>query len=1211
MAALLRMFRNADHPAFAAVTLVLPPGRSDREALAALRSAFTSGWAQWAGSELAPEQLDLAFRAIRCAVSPSLEASSIVKIVQGAPPQSAFIVVEAAKYRASGVDVRQFNPPLPEDTWVSHLDAATQLIHSVADISRAYVVLDVGQFLPERPENRDLLQKTRDGLLGFAEVEANSLSKAAQFEQWRSTAEEGRIGPVLADIDRQDLRPITKVLLKAQILKIVGALPIAKALLEADPDLFEETHGEVALRAAILAEEVDAGRMSAVLLNRSISELHDLKHIESALHLADRLSDRDAAAAAASSLSSLFPSSSVLRAYRALALVRDRRFREAADVFRQGGAEDQRLAEFYGLLADLIGSGAELDGDRVLDELRSRFPEARNDALRIVAESLEVRGRRVEAIDSLLSDSDGDRRSLGLAFSMIERGRLVLDIAIDDGLVLRALGVAVSRLASDPLDGASRLALMRILSPEVLGTIAAPMMAKLLIDRTAAGVRIRQRPKVEDRIPACSPDKLEGIMRLGLTLMGAQGGAILGKFIYPRERLTETPEAVLLGLARLVEYMGERILEDADVRTIDLCLLMAASIAPLGSEPDEDLVIMRLAAGRLAIAGRVQRARDLVEQTLVSGRGSPHRRRLAWFAFADTYARLGNGLESMIGLACAFSADDEATWDEIFYEILLLLRILRDVGLLTLARPLIATARRALQEMGASVRYGDRIDTVELQLDFADYDREESVQPDRLRRLIERSEANLRRVLASKDEAEPATILFANIMRLAEQQGVEISASARQTMQQARVEAGPGMAVLFDALGSTNPSLGHVVALAARLEKARYGEDAGYDMGMLVVAARRLLEAEGPRDDMAAFYGIEVLADQTARPADGGPVASALDGAGAPAAAAMKISGEGLAVVGLGRTDAGLVRAVAIDGDLVGACLEPEDVFANDRLAEWEASYPYGYRDVEAFNEFYTSTEGIGVSEMPERAVVIASADLQGFPPNLLRIGPDLAGKERRLAASPSLGWLRASRRSKWKGDGRISAWIPDAIPEEGLPTLAVLASRLAGTFADHGVTLSSGFEPPAGIKGSDMMIVAAHGGVAEDKRFFRVVTDDVDLALASSTISGALEQIGVVVLFVCSGGRLDKHPGASAMVGLARRLLDNGCRAVVAPPWPLRTNVPPYWLPTFLDRWSRSAAVIDACFDANCAVRKVLGDDPATDLAMTVYGDPLTSRSL
>lgn len=1210
-AAVLRMFRSEDRPAFAKIIVVLPPGNDGPSSVAELRADFAEGWRRCTGKALSPEGLERAFGVVHCTVCETLEAAAVEEIVRRGEGECAYIVAGAASYRTADAVTPAHGSALPEDFWVGHLLALTSLLKQAAQASLAYVALDAGEVLPDRTENRELLHGTPDGLLAVGREKPEGPELARQFEQWRTTAQAGRVGPVLADIDRQKLPDRNKMLLKAQILQHVGALPTAKAMLEADPGLVDGLEREAALRAAILAEQVDADAIAAALLEKSIVGLRDLEYLEAALQLGDRLDDRAAVTAAAGALSSLFPGSSSLRAHRAKALVRERRFREAADLFRQGDEQSRQAADFYALVADRTEGVDQFDVDGLIAELELRFPNAKSDAARTVAELLEARGRRREAIHLLIPDegAPADRGLVRSSFAMIERGRLVFDPTVDDDLVLDVLRAAIGWLASRPLEGEVRLGLLRILSPEILGSIAVPMMAKLLIDQAATGVRIRQRPKVDDRPPPCDPEKLGHIMRVGLTALNAGGGAVLGKFAYPANLLTEDPEAVVLGFARLIEHMGGRVLDDGDVRTIEACLMMACAIAPLGSEPDDDLVLIRLAAGRLAFGGRVQRARDMAEQALVSGGGSPHRRRLSWFAFADAYARLGNGLESMIGMACALAADDEATWDQIFYETLLLLRILRDIGLLTLARPLIAPARRALTEMGVGVRYADRIDTVELQLDFADFDRKGGA-PEQLNELLERSVANLRRVVASNDEAEPAVILLANIIRLAGRRGIEIAPGVVKVMQEALETTGPGVAVLFDALGAKDPTAGQVSAFAARLESARHGYDTGYDIGMLVVAARRMLALEGAREAGTAFYGIEILADRTIDlPGQSSPSGS-FDDPRAPAEAAREISREGLAVVGLGNTDDGLVRVVAAAGELAASSLEPQQVFSEARLLAWQADYPHAYRDVEAFNEFYVSTDGIGVSELPERAVVIASADLQGFPPNLLRIGPHLAGRDRRLAAAPSLSWLQASRRTPRNGDGRISAWIPDAQPEEGLPTLAILADRLAETFAAHGVVLSSGFEPPAALKGSDMMIVAAHGGVAEDKRFFRVVTDDVDLALASSTISGALEDIGVVVLFVCSGGRLDKHPGASATVGLVRRLLDNGCRAVVAPPWPLRTNVPPYWLPTFLDRWSASAAVIDACFDANCAVRAALGDDPATDLAMTVYGDPLTCRS-
>ena len=94
------------------------------------------------------------------------------------------------------------------------------------------------------------------------------------------------------------------------------------------------------------------------------------------------------------------------------------------------------------------------------------------------------------------------------------------------------------------------------------------------------------------------------------------------------------------------------------------------------------------------------------------------------------------------------------------------------------------------------------------------------------------------------------------------------------------------------------------------------------------------------------------------------------------------------------------------------------------------------------------------------------------------------------------------------------------------------------------------------------MAIVAAHGGLVRNDRFFRAVMDDAAVAIASSTLSGALANIGVIVLFVCSGGRLDKHPGASTTIGLVKRLLDEGCSAVIRRRGRSMSTCLPTWLP-------------------------------------------------
>lgn len=1210
---IFRGLSDGDGPAFTHIVVVLPPNSDVDLETVAIRGSFSESLSRRLKDPLTPRQIDQAFRNVRVVSAVKLEGVALGDLVAAALPKTGFVIADVALYRAENVEVPSYRPSLPEDLWAPHLHAVVALVEEGCEASKSYVVLDAGKDMVTRPENRDLILTIKGAVTNAERQGSSSLDLALQHEDWRRSAEQGRLDPVLREIDSLDASDQRKTILKAQMFKFAGAFEAARTTLEAGRQHLDGIDPDVALQVAILAEDVDADEVASILLQKAIPELRSLEFLGAGLELADRLGDRVAAAAAEAALSASFPASEALLIHRAKLLVRTRQFREAAKIFREVGPNESDTADFYELLAGALSYETPGDVSATIESFAPRFPARRSNLINFFAQDLEARGHRAIGIGLLLGESGSSsapkRILVRTALSMVERGRLMLDQTIDEKVVRDVLATAIEYLALHPSDADMRVNLIRVVSPEVLGSIGLPTVAKILLD--IAGVRdgIRPSRRIDDREKACPPERLAAVMRHGFDAM-AQGGAVMGHFRFPEDALTDPPAAIVRGFAEMIEHMGSRAIDDGDVRAIEACLMMATAIAPLGDEPNEDLVVLRLTAGRLAFTGRMQRARDLAEQGLRMAGDSPHRRRLAWFAFADIYARAGNLIEALVAAAVTLSADSEATWDQIWYESLLLLRLFRDLGILALARPLLEPARLALREMGAENRYADRLDTVELQLDHLEYTGATTAAPAALLDLADRASKNLERVLDSGDEPAPATILLANIQRTANLQNVDLPATAKDVLARALSSAGGGMRALLDAVGSEDPAIGQVVSLAKRLESPRFAENAGYDVRTLVVAARRLLNAGGVIEPATAVYAVEAMSDQAAKLPTGAASDRLLDDPDGPAAAAREISAEGLAVVVLGLAEDGLVRVVAVGRELGPAVVEPSTVFSSSHLADWKKTYPYAYSATLGFNEFFTSTDNIGVSELPERAVLVTGVGLQGFPADLLRVGPDLAGRDRRLATAPSLAWLVASRRLRFKGDGRIAAWIPDAEPEEGLPTLAILSERLRDTFERHEVVLSNGTEPPLGLEGADVVIVAAHGGVAEDKRYFRVVTDDVDLALASSTVSGALGGVGVVILFVCSGGRLDQHPGASTTVGLAKRLLDNGCRAVVAPPWPLQTNVPPRWLPAFLESWSAGAAVIDACFDANVAVRNELGDNPATDLAMAVYGDPLVCSS-
>ena len=286
---------------------------------------------------------------------------------------------------------------------------------------------------------------------------------------------------------------------------------------------------------------------------------------------------------------------------------------------------------------------------------------------------------------------------------------------------------------------------------------------------------------------------------------------------------------------------------------------------------------------------------------------------------------------------------------------------------------------------------------------------------------------------------------------------------------------------------------------------------------------------------------------------------------------------------------------------------EASDVILEERMKRWAADFPYAYGiDESTANLFYTTTADLRISELPEGPVVIAAdASFQAFPPNLLFVDGQFAGRARPMGATPSLAWLGQAHEAEFCSDGRFCAWISTA-PGGDSQILPMIAERLQPTFDAHGFTVDNSAVLPKAFAGATLAVVPAHGGVHPEGCYFQVVSDEGALRVTAADLANALRNIGVVVLFVCSGGRADKHPAANTTLGLAKQIVDWGCSAVIASPWPLDARVPSHWLPTFLDHWTKGETLMDANFAANRVVDAAFARDPARGLAMTIYGNPL-----
>ncbi|WP_217636307.1 CHAT domain-containing protein [Variovorax sp. OV700] len=288
-------------------------------------------------------------------------------------------------------------------------------------------------------------------------------------------------------------------------------------------------------------------------------------------------------------------------------------------------------------------------------------------------------------------------------------------------------------------------------------------------------------------------------------------------------------------------------------------------------------------------------------------------------------------------------------------------------------------------------------------------------------------------------------------------------------------------------------------------------------------------------------------------------------------------------------------------------------------MLAWLEDYPrnYGYIDAaQGNNDFFTTMEKLDVRlPAPDSLVVVAEPLLQQLTINLVPIEPQdggfsyFLGTQTAVGMVPSLTWLSMTRARERKGNHAYKAWISAQDDPQEAGALNVALARLGGAFEEFGFTVDTGRRLPRDMTDAGLAVVTAHGGLMAEGRYIHSIRDEGTLVEAPSALATALAGIEVVILFVCSGGRIDKHPWDNRTVGLPKQLLEKGARAVIASPWPLDVKVTYRWLGPFLRNWETGSTILQATKKANEAVAQALGDGPQYSLAMTVYGDVLLTK--
>jgi hypothetical protein len=1228
IAEVVAILAAAAHPSgalvFSEIIVVQPPGSATADGRKQiLFRHLDDAVVRFRGRSLEAAELASLSNRVRIAVSPDLQIASVFSIIEAAKHHAGVIVEQAGLYRG-GVPGHSGARPglgLPEDSWVPHFAGLCEAAVAAAKVSKSYVALDANKDWPVKDANRERLLAI-DGMavLAGSDPEGSETILARHLESWAEGIERGVIGPILEEIDAlPDALSAIRPLLKLQVMHKARLYPMVEQTLRTEAGLGGNLAPVTALQVAGMAADAGAPDIALGLLQKiRFDELH-IEAVETALNLAKRVGETDTIQKCEEFLRERHPTSFALLHHRGDALLNAGNFIGLSELLANSPAEGDRLLQgFYEALGKGL-AGPDPDYLVLARSVVAAHPQQAVRARMFIAKEAIRAGRFGEALSVAieLAESDITLGVVDTLLTALEAALLIPDkdneVGLDAELLDASVSVVIRYLASHPAEGRVRVRLVDMLSAESMGLRGVALLVSSAVRLASAPLVLREIGTLDTWTTAPPADDLAAFLRVALPWLQSASPVFVGRVDIPKELLTLDADKLVAGFHNLLEYY-EALDTPADEATVKNVLAVGMAVARHGSRPDADLSLVRVLAVRLALASRFQVARDYAEHALQVAGESRARSRLAWLCYGDVYQRTGNTIDALIGALCCLSADDRATPDQVFYESILLYRLMRDVRMVDVGLSFLDGARKALESFGAEDRYVHRIQTLELQARFMQARQDPARTRELLEGLLPDLVRNAHAVLAQGDEPAPAATNLGEALRAAEAAGLTPSAEAVEAFESLLKESHAPLHTIIAASRLSHPTAAQVLQAVQQMEQAREAVDVGYDVRQVSVLAERLLSGkEAEADPSIVALAVDILADHAIPSRDTTPdgqswIPATIDASGETATALSQSMEMPVVLMGID-ADGHLIRCIAEGGKLGPSVRESWEVFSEENLGRWSKEFPFRYGvDEETPNLFYTSTEGLGLQDLPQRAVLVTGANIQHWAPNLIRLGDAFAGQTRRLAAAPSLAWLSAARRRR-ATDRRALAWIPKEASDEGGQTLQTVVDRVSDPLAAHGVILDTASAIPSNLEGAELVIVTAHGGLVAGDRYFHVVRDDADLRIAGADLGSALKNIGVAVLFICSGGRLDPHPMANRTLGLARQVLGNGGTTVVSSPWPIDSRIPSYWLPTFLEAWDSGVPVIDATFDANARVRDFFSSELRNCIAMSVYGDPLRTK--
>ena len=1061
------------------------------------------------GRELSEKEQASLGRFVRVVHARNFRVGSVTEVLDAASGGSAAIVAYAALYRMDSEPTSQPlpSPPMPDDLWVPHLyDLATQCI-AIAKSRHFYLLLDVGESSPQRPENYERIKAVDGcGVFGIHREHDGGKLIAENVANWRSLAENGRLGSAFASIDALPAwLDSQKSFIKLQLMESVVPSEDILRLLRDDPNIQSKADFRAKLKLARIAERANDDDLSRRLLISCIDGLRSEEDYFLAADLADDLSEFELLEHILERADALFPNSRSFFDQRLRMYLQTRRYPELVRRLLNSNIELEPQRRFFLLtVGSAFASLEPVDFSLLVETVSSVAPQftswcqvacgneaiERQDFDSAVQVCMPAKNHPLtEAVASVLIAA--------LKRLLLQRGPDGRALAISGDDMVPPVQAIIAYLSANPRDAATRQRLTSLLSLETSGRTGFAILV-LIIFRLSAKTKIKTRvsplPKVSqaEDVDACL-SVVEKIMDWATK----ESPVIPGRTIVPKELLTVPPDDVLALVRSTLKY-GSDLRIGLEETTFDKIMIVGLIVAPESTNPDEDIDLLRYAGARYIAANKAQRGRDLAEHALQIATGTPMRNRLGWIAFSDIYHRARSFNEALLGIACALSIDIPVDPEQLYQEASLLVRIYRDIRFTSVAKQLADRLLVMCSELNLSKAYAQRVKTLQLHIRTLVVFRRSQRWKDELPKLIDDAAQHCAELVEEGEETSPAVLILAQCVQQAMAAGITVKDEVREVLERRLANIPHPIADLIKLLDHTATTGEGLLRLAKSIQAARNAEDIAFDLMTLGMATRRFLDSDMDAGDIAtAAFALEALTDHALKDALIGSERSPFGSLDRSLTMARELSLQGIDVVMLGLSEKGTLLRLQVADGVANVHREAEEVFSGSKFEDWSEKYPYEYASADdAGNLFYLTLTGIGISLAPRRStLLVMDNSLQQMPPNLIMAGDNFAGRLAPMAAAPSLAWVWEMNSRRFPTTKRV-AWISTEHAEERNPTLIMVADRLQETFATHQVALHTSAAIPDDLRESELAVIAAHGSILPEGRYVQRISDDAEMAL-------------------------------------------------------------------------------------------------------------------